>query len=112
MTLELQLPTAQGGRRSVPVRRLSAGGRVPTGRTADAAVPVVAEPWRTPAGNGRCRNGRCRNGQCHWDTEATLAFRDHVWDQGLGAGAMDTAQRDVGLAQERLEALFRVAGVA
>ena len=112
MTLELQLPTAQGGRRGVPVRRLSAGGRVPTGRTADAAVPVVAEPWRTPAGNGRCRNGGCRNGQRHWDTEATLAFRDHVWDQGLGAGAMDTAQRGVGLAQERLEALFRVAGVA
>ena len=102
MTLELQLPTAEGGRRSVPVRQVSAaGGRRSTGRTAYAAVHVVADPWRSPAGNGRC----------HWDAEATLAFRHHVWDQGLGAagcGALTAPE----LAQERLDALFRVAGVA
>lgn len=70
MTLELQLPTAQGGRRGVPVRQVSAaGGRDSASRTAHAAVHVVAE-------------------------------------------AMDTARRGMGLAQERLDALFRVAGVA
>ena len=103
MTLELHLPTAQGGHRGVPVRQVWAGdGRRSTGRTAYAAVHVVADPRRTPFGNG----------QCHWDAKATLAFRHHVWDPGLGvAEAMDTAQRGVGLAQERLDALFHV-GVA
>ncbi|MHA1151331.1 MAG: DUF993 family protein [Alphaproteobacteria bacterium] len=98
MTLELQLPTAQGGRRSVPVRQVSAGGgRKSTGRTAYAAVHVVADPWQTPSGNG----------QCHWDQEATLAFRHHVWDQGLGvAEAMDTAQRGMGLAWDQAKELI------
>ncbi len=73
-----------------------------TGRTAYAAGHVVTDPWRTPFGNG----------QCHGRGEATLVFRHHVWDQGLGvAEAMDTAQRGVGLAQERLDVLFHV-GVA
>ncbi len=98
MTQELHLPTAQGGRRSVPVRQVSAGGgRNATGRTAYAAVHVVADPWRAPAGNG----------PCYWDAEATLAFRHHVWDQGLGvAEAMDTAQRGMGLAWDQAKELI------
>lgn len=57
-------------------------------RTAYAAAHVVADPlaacdpWVDAA--------------IDWD--ATLAFRAHLWDQGLGvAEAMDTAQRGMGL---------------
>ncbi len=63
-----------------------AGG--PAVRIAYAAAHVVADPlaeadpWLTPA--------------IDWD--ATLAFRQHLWDHGLGiAEAMDTAQRGMGL---------------
>lgn len=58
-------------------------------RTAFAAAHVVSDPLRE-------RNP--------WDTrpavdwEATLAFRQGLWDQGLGlAEAMDTAQRGMGV---------------
>ncbi|MFC2969216.1 dihydrodipicolinate synthase family protein [Acidimangrovimonas pyrenivorans] len=63
--------------------------RVPLTRTAFAAAHVVSDPIaeRNP-----------------WDTrpaidwEATLAFRQGLWDQGLGlAEAMDTAQRGMGV---------------
>jgi hypothetical protein len=63
--------------------------RVPLTRTAFAAAHVVSDPLRE-------RNP--------WDTrpavdwEATLAFRQGLWDQGLGlAEAMDTAQRGMGV---------------
>lgn len=63
--------------------------RVPLTRTAFAAAHVVSDPLRE-------RNP--------WDTrpavdwEATLAFRQSLWDQGLGlAEAMDTAQRGMGV---------------
>ena len=58
-------------------------------RTAFAAAHVVSDPMaeRNP-----------------WDTrpavdwESTLAFRQGLWDQGLGlAEAMDTAQRGMGV---------------
>ena len=78
MTLELQLSTAQGGRRSVPVRRLSAGGgRLPAGRIAEA------------------------------DLEQ-LDFVESRAGLAAGCGALTAPE----LAQERLDALFRVAGVA
>lgn len=58
-------------------------------RTAFAAAHVISDPLRE-------RNP--------WDTrpavdwEATLAFRQGLWDQGLGlAEAMDTAQRSMGV---------------
>lgn len=63
--------------------------RVPLSRTAFAAAHVVSDPLseRDP-----------------WDTrpavdwDATLAFRQGLWDQGLGlAEAMDTAQRGMGV---------------
>ncbi len=63
--------------------------RVPLTRTAFAAAHVVSDPLRE-------RNP--------WDTrpavdwEATLGFRQMLWDQGLDlAEAMDTAQRGMGV---------------
>lgn len=57
-------------------------------RTAYAAAHVVADPL-TPNAPGA---------PAVLDWEATLAFRHHLWDQGLGvAEAMDTAQRGMGL---------------
>ncbi|SPH17197.1 hypothetical protein DEA8626_00713 [Defluviimonas aquaemixtae] len=63
--------------------------RVPLTRTAFAAAHVVSDPLR---------------GRSPWDTrpaidwKATLAFRQRLWDQGLGlAEAMDTAQRGMGV---------------
>jgi hypothetical protein len=63
--------------------------RVPLTRTAFAAAHVVSDPLRE---------------RSPWDTrpavdwDATLAFRQSLWDQGLGlAEAMDTAQRGMGV---------------
>lgn len=59
-----------------------------TGRTAYAAVPVVADPL---AGNGPGRPAEL-------DWESTLRLRRQIWAQGFGvAEAMDTAQRGMGL---------------
>ncbi len=68
-------------------------------RTVFAAAHVVADPladndpWLTPA----------------IDWERTIAFREHLWDLGLGvAEAMDTAQRGMGLTwQDSLELITR-----
>ncbi|GAB3442852.1 dihydrodipicolinate synthase family protein [Streptomonospora sediminis] len=60
----------------------------PRSRTAYAAAHVVADPL---AGNAMGAPARL-------DWDATLAFRHHLWDLGLGvADAMDTAQRGMGL---------------
>lgn len=98
MIAPLQLPAPQGPPRRVAVRPLAQGpGRRATSRTAYAAVHVVADPWAEPTGSGVCR----------WDPEATLAFRHHVWDQGLGvAEAMDTAQRGMGLGWDQAKELI------
>lgn len=63
--------------------------KVPLSRTAFAAAHVISDPIRERA---------------PWDSrpavdwEATLAFRQGLWDQGLGlAEAMDTAQRGMGV---------------
>ncbi|WP_309664611.1 dihydrodipicolinate synthase family protein [Tabrizicola sp.] len=63
--------------------------RVPLTRTAFAAAHVISDPLRE---------------RSPWDTRpavdwaATLAFRQNLWDQGLGlAEAMDTAQRGMGV---------------
>ena len=60
----------------------------PFNRVAFSAAHVVADPladgdpWLTPA----------------IDWEATIRYRHHLWDLGLGvAEAMDTAQRGMGL---------------
>lgn len=85
----IELPDEARRWRSAPVRHVPAnGGAPPRSREAYAAVHVVADPIREPNGGGRA----------HWDRDATRAFREYIWDQGLGvAEAMDTAQRGAGL---------------
>src|SRR4051812_31567532 len=90
-SLSLQLPKAD---RSVETYRLAASRVFPSklegtlNRIAFSAAHVVADPradvdpWLTAA--------------VDWDK--TIAFREHIWDLGLGvAEAMDTAQRGMGL---------------
>src|SRR3982751_6584598 len=90
-SLSLQLPTAD---RRIENYRLAASRTFPAklegtlNRVAFSAAHVVADPladndpWLTSA--------------IDWDR--TIAFREHVWDLGLGvAEAMDTAQRGMGL---------------
>ncbi len=88
---QLKLPDAKGG---IETYRLAASRTFPSklkgtlNRVAFSAAHVVADPradvdpWLTAA--------------IDWDK--TIAFREHVWDLGLGvAEAMDTAQRGMGL---------------
>src|SRR3989442_4355273 len=90
-SLSLKLPNAD---RSIETYRLAASRTFPSkledtlNRVAFSAAHVVADPladndpWLTSA--------------IDWDR--TIAFREHVWDLGLGvAEAMDTAQRGMGL---------------
>src|ERR1700730_7213909 len=90
-SLSLKLPKAD---RSIETYRLAASRTFPAklegtlNRVAFSAAHVVADPpaecdpWLTAA--------------VDWDR--TIAFREHVWDLGLGvAEAMDTAQRGMGL---------------
>jgi hypothetical protein len=88
---QLKLPTAN---RSIETYRLAASHAFPAklqgtlNRVAFSAAHVVSDPlanvdpWLTAA--------------VDWDR--TIAFREHIWDLGLGvAEAMDTAQRGMGL---------------
>src|SRR5258705_7090820 len=90
-SLSLKLPTGGG---LIETYRLAASRTFPAklegtlNRVAFSAAHVVADPladgdpWLTSA--------------VDWDR--TIAFREHVWDLGLGvAEAMDTAQRGMGL---------------
>jgi Protein of unknown function (DUF993) len=90
-SLSLKLPTADG---KIETYRLAASRSFPAklegtlNRVAFSAAHVVSnpladvDPWLTAA--------------VDWDR--TIAFREHVWDLGLGvAEAMDTAQRGMGL---------------
>src|SRR5712675_2427725 len=90
-SLSLKMPNAD---RSVETYRLAASRSFPLrlegtlNRVAFSAAHVVADPladadpWLTSA--------------VDWDR--TIAFREHIWDLGLGvAEAMDTAQRGMGL---------------
>src|SRR6202521_2534679 len=90
-SLSLRLPTADG---KLETYRLAAWRTFPStlegtlNRVAFSAAHVVADPladvdpWLSAA--------------IDWDR--TIAFREHIWDLGLGvAEAMDTAQRGMGL---------------
>lgn len=89
----LMLPAADGRLREFAPRGAlpvpaAADAPPPRSRTAYAAAHVVADPL---AGNAVGAPARL-------DWDATLAFRHHIWDLGLGvADAMDTAQRGMGL---------------
>ncbi|WP_232666079.1 dihydrodipicolinate synthase family protein [Pseudonocardia sp. TRM90224] len=79
----LESYTPSGSRIPLRTRR-----HPPRSRRAFAAVHVVADP--------RATDDPVLAPAVDWD--ATLAFRHHIWDLGLGvAEAMDTAQRGTGL---------------
>ena len=88
---QLKLPTAD---RTIETYRLAASRSFPAklqgplNRVAFSAAHVVADPLAD--------NDPWLNAAIDWDR--TIAFREHVWDLGLGvAEAMDTAQRGMGL---------------
>src|SRR6478752_7480038 len=90
-SLSLKLPAAGGG---IENYRLTASRTFPgklegaLNRVAFSAAHVVADP--------RVDNDPWLTAAIDWDK--TIAFREHVWDLGLGvAEAMDTAQRGMGL---------------
>ena len=90
-SLSLKLPTAYC---SIETYRLAASRSFPAklsgtlNRVAFSAAHVVADPL------AEC--DPWLNQAIDWDR--TIAFREHVWDLGLGvAEAMDTAQRGMGL---------------
>ncbi|MEV8015057.1 dihydrodipicolinate synthase family protein [Streptomyces sp. NPDC086554] len=90
--MTLQLPRADGATypyepRNAPLS-VQAGGPPLTSRTVFSAAHVVADPLADVSPDSPAA--------VDWD--ATLAFRRHLWAQGLGvAEAMDTAQRGMGL---------------
>jgi len=90
-SLSLRLPKAD---RSIETYRLAASRTFPArlegplNRIAFSAVHTVADPFAD--------NDPWLSAAVDWDK--TIAFREHVWDLGLGvAEAMDTAQRGMGL---------------
>lgn len=100
MTAEIVLPAAGGAleRYRPGPPRAFAPPAAPFTRVAYAAAHVVADPlsdadpWLEAA--------------VDWD--ATVAYREHLWDLGLGvAEAMDTAQRGMGLDWRGAEELIR-----
>ncbi|MGY3037563.1 hypothetical protein ACVIIV_006733 [Bradyrhizobium sp. USDA 4354] len=90
-SLSLKLPKAD---RTIETYRLAASRTFPAklegplNRIAFSAVHTVADPFAD--------NDPWLSVAVDWDK--TIAFREHVWDLGLGvAEAMDTAQRGMGL---------------
>src|SRR5437868_8910104 len=90
-SLSLKLPKAD---RSIETYRLAASRSFPAklegtlNRIAFSAVHTVVDPFAD--------NDPWLSAAVDWDK--TIAFREHVWDLGLGvAEAMDTAQRGMGL---------------
>jgi hypothetical protein len=90
-SLSLKLPKAD---RSIETYRLAASRTFPAklegplSRIAFSAVHTVTDPFAD--------NDPWLSAAVDWDK--TIAFREHVWDLGLGvAEAMDTAQRGMGL---------------
>lgn len=87
----ISLPQADGSWREVTLAPAREWQHHPGGfssRIAFAAAHVVADPW--------AENGPGQAAAIDWD--ATLAFRQHLFDHGFGvAEAMDTAQRNMGL---------------
>lgn len=90
-SLSLKLPRAD---RSIETYRLAASRTFPAklegplNRIAFSAAHTVADPFAD--------NDPWLSVAVDWDK--TIAFREHIWDLGLGvAEAMDTAQRGMGL---------------
>ncbi|WP_311027937.1 dihydrodipicolinate synthase family protein [Mesorhizobium koreense] len=100
----VELP-AKGGRieryavRNAPLPSPKANGNPPSfNRVAYAAAHVVADPFAD--------NDPWLDASIDW--ERTIAFREYLWDLGLGvAEAMDTAQRGMGLGWPEARELIR-----
>lgn len=96
---EIRLPTADGGVADYTLRppRAFAPPDAPFPRVAYAAAHVAADP--------RADIDPWVDTAVDWD--ATIRFRTHLWDLGLGvAEAMDTAQRGMGLDWEGAKELI------
>ncbi|MFC3996321.1 dihydrodipicolinate synthase family protein [Nocardiopsis sediminis] len=103
LTIALPGPGGTLAEHTLLARPAASAGPVapPRSRVAYAAAHVVADPL---AGNGAGAPARL-------DWDATLAFRHHLWDLGLGvADAMDTAQRGMGLDWAATAELIRRSG--
>ncbi|CAL2064940.1 conserved protein of unknown function [Streptomyces murinus] len=89
--MTIRLPSSDGTLRTYDPRPepfRAAAGTAFTSRTVFSAAHVVADPYADVSPDSPAA--------VDWD--ATLAFRRHLWAQGLGvAEAMDTAQRGMGL---------------
>jgi hypothetical protein len=94
MTLTISLPVSEGG--ATALRPYTLSGKTPAApakgvrfnRVVYSAAHVVADPLAT----------RDPWMDCALDWDATIAYRVHLWNLGLGvAEAMDTAQRGMGL---------------
>jgi hypothetical protein len=101
MTLELRLPTGDGGLESYRLigEPIAQGTYAPAAsRLAFAAAHVVADPLGD--------NSPDQPAVIDW--EHTLEFRRHLWSLGLSvAEAMDTAQRGMGLDWTATQELIR-----
>jgi hypothetical protein len=99
----LALPRADGSLehytiRSTPLPVVTGGQRPAFNRIAYAAAHVVIDPLAD--------TDPWIDGRIDWD--ATIAFREYLWDLGLGvAEAMDTAQRGMGLDWPGAQQLIR-----
>ncbi|ASY34858.1 MULTISPECIES: dihydrodipicolinate synthase family protein [unclassified Streptomyces] len=104
--MTLRLPSPDGSLRPyepgpAPAPGVHAGGPF-TSRTVFSAAHVVADPYADVSADDPAA--------VDWD--ATLAFRRHLWQQGLGvAEAMDTAQRGMGLDWPNAAELIRRSAV-
>ncbi len=94
MTLTVTLPFREGGATELrPYKLLARAAAIPSkkerfNRVVYSAAHVVADPLA--AGDPWV--------DCALDWDATIAYRVHLWNLGLGvAEAMDTAQRGMGL---------------
>jgi hypothetical protein len=100
----LRLPTSRGQFEEYSVRNTPldapkrSAGEQRFNRIAYAAAHVVVDPWAD--------HNPWLDRAIDW--ERTIAFRDHLWDLGLGvAEAMDTAQRGMGLDWAGAQELIR-----
>ncbi|MFD5071854.1 dihydrodipicolinate synthase family protein [Streptomyces sp. NPDC058369] len=95
--MTIHLPQGPYEPRATPLDLAPAGSPLAS-RTVFSAAHVVADPYADVSPDSPAA--------VDWD--ATLAFRRHLWSQGLGvAEAMDTAQRGMGLDWAGAEELIR-----